>query len=327
MSVETDTDGAVCPASAFETVLGLDGTDRSRPNVSGDLDDVLQGTPMFRRAVVGYDRFQVDTYVRWAEEELLAADREREHLEGRHLQTRADLSAARQLLAHSSGGAEMLRMSQRVGSMLAAAADEADGIRNEAEALRSAATAEANRKLGYARWRISYAEARADRVLAEASANAAEMALTAARLVAEAEQTRTEIRAEAERRLAEVAALEQRAAEHVMQMRRQAVADVAAARLQARHETVMMLTAAMDERRRADAEAAATRDRQARDVATRYASLRAEVASLEHRRAALRAEVELLNQPAAGSSHRPLHLHVGALAGKLRWRSRSLRTH
>ena len=35
---------------------------------------------MFGRAVAGYDRFQVDTYVRWAEDELATADREREHL-------------------------------------------------------------------------------------------------------------------------------------------------------------------------------------------------------------------------------------------------------
>ena len=246
MSVDTDTDGAVCPASAFETVLGLDGPDRGRPNVSGDLDDVLQAPPMFRRAVVGYDRFQVDTYVRWAEDELLAADREREHLEGRHLQARAELSAAQQLLTHSSGGAEMLRMSQRVGAMLASAADEAEGIRAEAEASRSAAVAEANRKLGYARWRISYAEARAERVLAEAAAGAADTRATAARVLAAAERSLDEARAEAEQRLAEVRVVEQRAAEHATLVRRQAMADVAAARLQGRDEIVLMLNAARD---------------------------------------------------------------------------------
>ena len=326
MSVETETDGAARPSSAFEMLVEPEALDRSRPNVSGDLSDVLQGPPMFRRAVIGYDRFQVDTYVRWAEDELMAADREREHLEGRHLQTRADLSVAQQLLAHSSGGAEMLRMSQRAGSMLAAAADEADGIRTEAEAHLSAAAAQAKRQLGYARWRISYAEAKAARMLAEASAEMAEMAAAAARIVDAAEQTRTEARAEAELRLAEVRVVEQRAAEHATQVGRRAVAEVAAARLQARDEIVTMLDAARDQRRRADAEAAATRDRQARDAATRYASLLAEVAVLEHRRAAPRAEIELLNQPAVGSSRRRLPVHLGPLVGKLRWRSRSLRT-
>ena len=75
---------------------------------------------MFRRTVGGYDRFQVDTYVQWAEDELASAEREHEHLVARHLRTRADLEEARGLLAHSSGGAEMLRLSQRIGSMLAA---------------------------------------------------------------------------------------------------------------------------------------------------------------------------------------------------------------
>src|SRR5687768_7404950 len=190
--------------------------------MSGDLSDVLQAPPMFRRAVVGYDRFQVDTYVRWAEDELVAADREREHLETRHLQTRADLAAAQQLLAHSAGGAEMLRMSHRAGAVLAAAADEAEGIRTEAEAHRSAAAAEANRKLGYARWRISYAEAKAERMLADASAEVAGMAAAAARLVDAAEQTRAEARAEAELRLAQVRLVEQRAAEHSAQVGRRA---------------------------------------------------------------------------------------------------------
>src|SRR4051812_5482827 len=54
--------------------------ERRRPNVSGALPTILQAAPMFRRVVVGYDRFQVDTYVRWAEDELAAADHEHEHL-------------------------------------------------------------------------------------------------------------------------------------------------------------------------------------------------------------------------------------------------------
>ena len=95
---------------------------RERPNVSGDLPTVLQAAPMFRRVVVGYDRFQVDTYVRWAEDELAAADREHEHLVARHLETRAELEEALELLSHSSGGGEFLQLSRRIGTMLAAAA-------------------------------------------------------------------------------------------------------------------------------------------------------------------------------------------------------------
>src|SRR6185503_6037845 len=105
-----------------------------RPNVSGDLPTVFSSAPMFRRAVAGYDRFQVDTYVRWAEDELATADRELEHLAARHVGTRAALEEARQLLSHSSGGQEFLRLSDRIGSMLATAADDAASIRAEAEA-------------------------------------------------------------------------------------------------------------------------------------------------------------------------------------------------
>lgn len=326
MSVETDIDGAVCPTSTPGIMPAQKALDRSRPNVSGDLADVLEAPPMFRRALVGYDRFQVDTYVRWAEDELVAADREREHLEGRHLQTRADLADARRLLEHSSGGAEMLRMSQRAGSMLAAAADEAEGIRTEAAAHRSTAAAEANRRLGYARWRISYAEAKAERLLAEAAAETAEMAASAAQIVAAAEQLRAGVQTEAEVRLAEVRAAEQRAAEDAAQVRRRAVEDAAAARLQTRHEIVAMLSTAREQRLRADAEAAAARGRQADELTKRYAPLMAEVTVLEHRRASLRAGLELLAQPADIATRGGLESYLSRLLMKLRLRPRSLRT-
>ena len=45
-------------------------TERTRPNVAGDLDTVLGSAPMFRRAIAGYDRFEVQSYVQWAETEL-----------------------------------------------------------------------------------------------------------------------------------------------------------------------------------------------------------------------------------------------------------------
>src|SRR3712207_2094934 len=106
--------------------LHADETARPRPNVSGDLPTVLSAAPMFNRAVAGYDRFQVDTYVRWAEDELATAEREHERLQARYLHTRAALDEAGELLSHSSGGGEFLRLSRRVGSLLAAAADQAE---------------------------------------------------------------------------------------------------------------------------------------------------------------------------------------------------------
>jgi hypothetical protein len=327
MSAQLDVDdGTVRPSSAFEmAVLGIEPLDHRRPNVSGDLPTVFRAAPMFRRSVIGYDRFQVDTYVQWAEDELASAEREHEHLVARHLRTRADLDEARELLAHSSGGAEMLRLSRQIGSMLATAADEAESMRAEAESCRTAATAEAKRKLGYARWRIGYAETKAQGIAAEAARRFEETTAEAGRIVARAEQTLCEARAEADARLAEVRAAEQRAVEHADQLRQQAVAEAAAARRQAGAEIVRMLSTGREERRRADAAAAATRERLLRDTAARYTSLLAEVQALEHRRAVLRAEVGLLAEPVAGPTRRRRDVQVHQVLDRLRWRARSLR--
>src|SRR3712207_2058020 len=126
---------------ALDTVLET--SDRARPNVSGDLPTMFQTGPMFRRSLAGYDRFQVDTYVRWAEDELAAADREREHLLTRQVGTQAALEEARELLSHSPAGGRLLQVSRRIGSLLAGAADEAENIRSEAENHRSVVRAQA----------------------------------------------------------------------------------------------------------------------------------------------------------------------------------------
>jgi cell division septum initiation protein DivIVA len=326
MSVEQHADHVVVrPETAPEALPALGPLDRGRPNVSGDLPTIFETAPMFRRAAVGYDRFQVDTYVQWAEDELATAAREREHLVERHLRTRADLDEARRLLSHSPEGGELLQVSSRIGSMLAAAADEAERIRTEAEAHRSTATAQANRKLGYARWRIAYAEAKATGLVAQAARAAEEMAATARRLVDAAEQTRADARTEAEARLAEALAVEERAAANAQHVHQQAAEQAAAAQRQARDEIARMFSTGRDERRRADAEAAATRERLAADAATRYVSLLAEVEGLEHRRASLRAEVEQLTAELAGTSNRRRDLHVHRFLPGLRLRPRSLR--
>src|SRR3954471_19673251 len=135
MSVELHAgEGTARPMSPGKAEPLTEALDRRRPNLSGDLPTVLQGAPMFGRAVAGYDRFQVDTYVQWAEDELAAADREREHLLARHLRTQAALEETRQLLPHSSSAGEFLQVSTRIGSLLASTADEAEGLRADAEA-------------------------------------------------------------------------------------------------------------------------------------------------------------------------------------------------
>src|SRR3954471_8439386 len=145
--------------------------DRGRPTLNGDLPTVLAAAPMFRRALVGYDRFQVDTYVRWAEDELATADREREDLVAHQVRTHAALEDARELLSHSPEGGDVLRMSRRIGTMLAAAVDDAEAIGAEAEAVR--AGTEADRATASARARRLVAQA--ERGLAEARGEAARM--------------------------------------------------------------------------------------------------------------------------------------------------------
>jgi hypothetical protein len=299
--------------------------DRHRPNVSGDLPTVLEAAPMFRRVVAGYDRFQVDTYVRWAEDELAAAALEREHLVARHLETWADLEEARQLLSHSSGGGEFLQLSRRIGTMLAGAADEAERIRAEAKAARAHAAGQATRAVARAEKALADAEAEAGRLVAEAATEVENATARARDVVARAEQTGLEIRAEAEARLAAAMVVEQRAAEHADRVHRQAEEVAAAARLQARDEIVRMLHAAREQRRRTDDEAAAIRARLDREAATRTSALLAEVATLELRLAALDAELLARRTLAATQSAEWTDAQLGRFPLRLRWRSRSLR--
>src|SRR3954470_8817366 len=328
MSVELHAgEGTARPMSPGEAEPLTEALDRRRPNLSGDLPTVFQGAPMFGRAVAGYDRFQVDTYVQWAEDELAAADREREHLLARHLRTQAALEEARQLLSHSSGGGAFLRVSRRIGSMLATATDEAEAMRAQAEADRTAACAQAERIVAEAERMLADAEVEAERVVAEAATEAAERMAEAGRVVEAARQTCREARAAAEARLEEVRVIEQRAAERGEQLRRQAVEEASAARLQARDDVVRMLSTGREERRRADAQAAATRERLDRDAETRRAALVAEVEAIELRRASLRAELDVLAGPDPGAAGDRQDRHRRGVLARLRWPSRFLPVH
>jgi hypothetical protein len=263
-----------------------------RPTLSGDLPTLFRAGPMFRRIAVGYDRFQVDTYVQWAEEELATAEREHERLLTRHVETRAALEEARGLLAHSAGGAELVRVSGRIAAMLAAAADEAETMRVEADAEASAVSAAAQATLADAQKVRAAAAAEAQRTIAGATAEAEELVASAGRIVDDAELTRSEARLEAEARLAKIAALELRAAQAADQVRQNALEEAAAARLHARAEIAAMLATAREERRRADEAATASRTRLDDEASTRRVALLAEVEELERRRAALRAALK-----------------------------------
>ena len=312
-------------AGPASTLRGVP-TDRTRPNVSGDLPTVFQIAPMFRRTVAGYDRFQVDTYVQWAEDELATADREREHLLARHLRTTAALDEARELLAHSAGGGEFVHLSRRMGSMLAAAADEAAGIRADAEADRSAAADQAERLVADAERVLAEAETEAELLVVEAAADAAAMHADAVRIVEEAELTAAEVHVEADARLAKVREIERCAAERADQVRHQAAEQAAAILLNGRDEVVRLLGTGHEQRRRADAAAAATRQRLDDDATARRAALLAEVKKLERRRSTLRARVAELEARTAVPVERPLDLPLRRLLERTGWRSRRLRT-
>jgi len=306
-----------------------DAREARRPNLAGDLPSMLDAAPMFRREIAGYDRFQVDTYVQWAEDELATADREREHLLARHLRTQAALEETRKLLPHSSSAGEFLKVSTRIGSLLAAAADEAEGLRADAEADRAAASARAEQATAEAERLLADAGAEAQRLLADAAADAARAGESARRVVAEAasaaEQVRCAALSEADNRLRSVQQLERRAAEQADRTRRQATDEAAAALLHARDEVVRLLATGREQRRRADAEAAAGRERLEQEVMARTASLRAEVAALERRRTMLRAEVRRLTDAAAARAAVRIDGPLARGLEALRWRSRSLR--
>jgi cell division septum initiation protein DivIVA len=269
----------------------VDPVERRRPTLTGDLRHLFRPGPIFKRAPLGYDRFQVDTYVRWAEDELADAGRLREDLVGRYVQLRAEHEEAQRLLGHTAGVREALQLVPRIGSVIATAAQEADGMRADAAAER----AEAERLVAEARAEaarlVAEATAEAERLVAEARAEAAEVHAEAARRLAAAEGTAAQARADAERCAAEVAATRQRAAEEAERVRSGAAADATDAQAHARAEVLRLLDGAREQRRRTDAEAAALRERQDREAAERRAVLVAEVAGLERRIAELSAVV------------------------------------
>jgi hypothetical protein len=83
-----------------------------------------------------------------------------------------------------------------------------------------------------------------------------------------------------------------------------------------------MLITGREQRRRADAEAAATRERQGRDAAARRVSLLAEAEDLELPLVALRADPDRSAEPAArpsGAPHLLLRGHLERIQARLGW--------
>lgn len=123
---------------------GESGGRLDRPNLTGDLDELLGIRPLFRTRMHGYDPLQVDNYAAWAETELTTLRRQVDHLLVRFGDCSAELEISRRLLADAPRGKDVFPVSDRVQEMLQLASD-------EAAALTEAGAVEAERLLAEAR--------------------------------------------------------------------------------------------------------------------------------------------------------------------------------
>lgn len=199
------------------------GGPRTRSTASA-MEALLETGPGFPTAMRGYDRMHVDNYVAWAEAELLAARRETEDLLTRYGRCSAELEISRRLLAQSPEGQDMTVVSERIGTMLRLAAD-------EAAELTAAGAAEA------------------DTLLAEARLDADARLRKASEIKQLAVVTSDRMREDAERMHAEAAA-------ELQQARAQAAAELERARFEAQQIT-RVLEREHREREEASARAAA----------------------------------------------------------------------
>lgn len=188
-----------------------------RPNLTGDLDAILVNIPAFRSRLRGYDRLQVDNYVRWAETEMLSTRREVDDLAARYGLCLAEVKDLRQRVAESPEGRQLQQVSERIGQMLRLAADEAAALRagatDEAATLRADATEEAERVLDEARTEAEATLQRAREREEAAVAKADKLHTDAREELAQADAVLVRARAEATRLSEEAAAERSRLAE------------------------------------------------------------------------------------------------------------------
>ncbi|WP_448628123.1 DivIVA domain-containing protein [Geodermatophilus sp. URMC 64] len=221
--------------------------DPSWPNFSGDLHALFTTAPVFRTAVRGYDRLEVDNYVAWAEAELRAMRRETDDLVERYGRASAELEMARRLLARSPEGQEMSVLSERMGRMLRMAADEAAELTAagaaEAEQILADARIEADARLRKAHEIKQMAIEAGDRIREEARLVRAEAAAELERARAEAADLLRAAAAERERLDREAAEARSRAEADMARW----LADTRAAARREREEAAAAAEAALAE--------------------------------------------------------------------------------
>ncbi|SNS82140.1 Cell division septum initiation DivIVA, interacts with FtsZ, MinD [Geodermatophilus saharensis] len=203
------------------------GDDDTRRAPSG-LDGLLGTGPVFKTAVRGYDRAQVDTYVDWAETEVMVLRRENDHLLSRYAACSTELQNARRRLAALVRERQSLPGPEEARALVARAEQEAAAVtataEEEARRLLAEARTEAEARLrGVAEMREAVIALReqtrseAAAVLEAARRQAAEVGRAAAeerarldRAAAEArerlDQEAVEVRARLDREAAEVRA-------------------------------------------------------------------------------------------------------------------------
>ncbi|WP_347057112.1 hypothetical protein ABC795_10425 [Blastococcus sp. HT6-30] len=254
-----------------------DAPDARAPRPAGALETLLDHRPAFRGALRGYDRMEVDNYVAWAEGELSAAHREREHLLDRVVACGTELEISRRLLAEQPVGRERPVVSARVGEVLRLAENQAAQVLDAAEAdaaqVLADARLEADARLRKAHEIKEMAIDVADQLRVNAQRDRAEGAAVLERAKAEAAELLRVAAAERDRAAAESAAERDRLAAEAIAERDRLAAEAAAER-----EELARAAAA----EREQAAALAQRDRESADdvAGARLAAIRAEVDDL-----------------------------------------------
>ena len=228
--------------------VGNSGGPVSRPNLTGDLDEMLGVRPLFKNRLHGYDPLEVDNYAAWAESELATLRRQVDHLLVRFGNCSAELEISRRLLADAPRGKDVFPVSDRVQEMLHLASE-------EAASLTEMGAEEADRIIAEARTEADARLRKAHQIK--------EMAVTAA----------DELQEQARRTRAEADA-------HLEQARR----DAAELRRAAAVERERLAAEAAQERDRLAVAAAQERDRLAVAAAARLADVQLEVDDLRRQR-------------------------------------------
>lgn len=196
-----------------------------RPNLSGDLGDLLDHRPLFHVRRRGYDRLEVDNYVAWAETELGAAQRQAHFLLTRYGACSAELAMLRREHDRSPAGRDRSSVGERVGEILRLAADEAAEMigtaADEADQMLAEARLEADARLRKAQHIREAAVAAADHLRELAQQDRTEAGATLEQARREAEAFLRSAAAERDRQASAAAARLAAVREEVDDLRRQ----------------------------------------------------------------------------------------------------------